>query len=353
MGNPISESGLLSADAVRAFGLIAAGELVPAELAGEVENLVEWGYVVLDSARGDRPVALNPEQVSRRRMDAELREAAARVDRMSRLPALAEQLSGHYERAQWRSSDRVEYIDDPAVVNARLDQAVGAAEREILAAQPGGPRTRKNVSGAVDRDTAALDRGVRLRTLYQATVRDHALTADHARAMATRSTSVRAEYRTLVGPFERCIVVDDRVAFISNYLVEQAPAHAAWQITCRATVAYIVAEFESKWRRADPWFGELRPRSGADEPAGGGVRTTRRQREILRDQAAGIEQRITGQRLGIGLRTVSDEIAALKVLFGASSLPELTYKWALSPDRHVDDSAPADGPAGAEYEKTA
>ncbi|RIH58207.1 hypothetical protein D3C59_36625 [Streptomyces sp. SHP22-7] len=50
---------------------------------------------------------------------------------------------------------------------------------------------------------------------------------------------MRAEYRTLVGPFERCIVVDDRVAFISNYLVEQAPAHAAWQITCRATVAYI------------------------------------------------------------------------------------------------------------------
>ncbi|RIH58160.1 helix-turn-helix transcriptional regulator, partial [Streptomyces sp. SHP22-7] len=41
------------------------------------------------------------------------------------------------------------------------------------------------------------------------------------------------------------------------------------------------------------------------------MRTTRRQREILRDQAAGIEQRITGQRLGIGLRTVSDEIAAL------------------------------------------
>jgi hypothetical protein len=31
----------------------------------------------------------------------------------------------------------------------------------------------------------------------------------------------------------------------------------------------------------------------------------------------------------------------LKASFDASSIPALTYKWALSPDRLVDDSAPA------------
>jgi hypothetical protein len=51
-------------------------------------------------------------------------------------------------------------------------------------------------------------------------------------------------------------------------------------------------------------------------------------------------QQATADRLGISLRTLAVEVAALKDLYDASSLPELVYKWALSPDRLVDDSAP-------------
>ena len=337
----IPEPGYLSADDVRTFGLIAAGERIPDTLADSVERLVAWGYVVFDPDKQNRPVALNPQEVARRRLDAELREAANRVRRMSMLPALTDQLATHYHRAQWRSGATSEYIDDPAVVNARLDEVVGSAEREILAAQPFGPRTRENVDGAIERDSAALDRGVALRTLYRVTVRNHPLTGEHARMMANRTSGRSAEYRTLEGPFERCIIVDRRVAFITNYLVEGAPPHAAWQINCRATVAYIVAEFEAKWRRADPWYGERGRGQMVDTITGAdGVRTTRRPREILREIVAGRDQKAIAQRLGLGLRTVTNEITELKALLGAASLPELTYKWALSPDRLVDDSAP-------------
>lgn len=314
-----------------------------------MSELVAWGVVVLDVERGNRPVALDPGVVAQRRLDKELAEAAARIEFLSSLHGVSDRLSVQYEQAKWRAGNGSEYFDDPAVVNARLDHVVAAAETEILAAQPGGPRDEAQLNRSLERDTAALDRGVVKRTLYRATVRDNAVTGEYVRAMSARGTAPRAQYRTLVAPFERAIVVDRKTAFVSNHLVAGAPEHAAWVITDRAMVAYIVAEFEAKWDRADVWHGDLRARGRA---AGVGqveglrgpeaVRTTLRQREILRDIVAGRAQQVTAKRLGIGLRTLGNEIQELKDLFEASSLPELTFKWALSPDRTVDDSAPAD-----------
>lgn len=335
------ESDGLSDGAVRVFGLIAEGARVTDSDARFVDELVTAGFVVLDAQAGNRPVALDPRGVAERRMRAALEEAAARVAMLKALPDDTEQLVQRYERAQWRAGAGSEYIDDVTVVNARLDDIVAGAKVEILAAQPGGPRTREQLNRSLARDTHALDRGVRKRTLYRATVRDTAVTGEYARAMTGRG----AEYRTLVEPFERAIIVDRKTAVISNHLVEGAPEHAAWLITDRAVVSYIAAEWEAKWRRADVWCGELRLRSGqgVDTVSGAegvGVRTTRRQREILRDVAAGQAQQSTADRLGISLRTLTGQINELKALFGAESLPELVYKWALSVDRHVDDSAP-------------
>ncbi|MFC9891525.1 LuxR C-terminal-related transcriptional regulator [Streptomyces pilosus] len=331
------------------FGLIAAGEPVPAADREAVTELVRLGFVVPADGPGNRPVALNPEQVARRRMETMLREAADRVAELSALPRMMDQLAGPYARAQWTASAGSEYIDNPATVNARLDDVVGAAEREILAAQPGGPRTEAQLDRSLARDTAALDRGVVKRTLYRATVRDTQVTARYAQQVSTRAGK-QAEFRTLEGPFERCIIVDRRVAFVDNHLVEGAPAHSAWLITDEAMVAYIAAEFEAKWRLADPWHGEIRGRTqSVDVIVGaGGVRTTRRQREIMRDMVDGRSQQATASRLGVSVRTVSDEINALRDLFDARSREQLAFKWASSVDRLVDDSAPDQGASGAE-----
>ncbi|MFF7527318.1 LuxR C-terminal-related transcriptional regulator [Streptomyces pseudovenezuelae] len=339
----IGDRQFLSPEAVRVFGLITQGEHIPDAASGAVEELVQLGFVVLDAERGNRPVALDPRTVAQRRLTDMLAENAARIAKMAELPAVTDQLAVLYEGARWGAGPGSEYLDNPDVVNARLDDVVGAARWEILAAQPGGPRDEMQLNRSLARDSAALDRGVVKRTLYRDTVRDTAVTARYARQMSTRSGR-SAEFRTMVGPFERAIIVDRETAFISNHLVEGAPPHAAWQITDRALVAYIAAEFGAKWRRADSWHGELRARGqqtagGVDGPVG--VRTTRRQREILRDIVHGRAQQATANRLGIALRTVTSEIAELKTRFNAESLPELTYKWALSPDRLVDDSAPA------------
>ncbi|GGP89431.1 hypothetical protein GCM10010278_79890 [Streptomyces melanogenes] len=84
---------------------------------------------------------------------------------------------------------------------------------------------------------------------------------DHTRV----TTSKGAQFGTLVGPFQRAYGVD-----------------------------------------LGPHRHGVRPSTGSG-PLGHGARrrTTRPQREFLRDTAAGIEQRITAQRLGIGPRTLS------------------------------------------------
>ena len=338
----MSEQQHLTADALRAYGRIARQEDLAGVKDAVLAELEEWGLIGFDPARPDIPVALEPEKALQRKAARELEETRARLAAMSRLPSLADELGTHFAGAQWRAGGGAEYLDDPATVNARLEDVVAGAETEILAAQPGGPRTAELLAVAIDRDTAALGRGVRLRTLYRDTVRDNAVTAEGARVM----TGLGAEYRTLVGHFERCIVVDRRHAFISNYVVEGAPAHSAWHVTDRAMAAWIGRVFDGEWRRADVWCGELRPRRGetgvdtVSGPSAEGVRTTRRQREILRDLAAGHSQPAIARRIGVSKRKLEEEIAALKGLWGAGTLPELVYQWALSPDRLVDDSAP-------------
>lgn len=351
MTSEIDHRQFLRANTADVFGLIAAGLPVRDEDADSVAELVALGCVTLGGEDGNRPIALNPEVALRRRQEQVVQDAMASLEQLRALPDAAVQLYGQYARAQLRAGGNAEYIDDPAVVNARLDDVVGGAQREILAAQPSGPRSKLQLARSLERDTAALERGVVKKTLYRATVREHPVTAEYASTMAKRPSGRAGEFRTLVGPFERVIIVDRTTAFISDHLVAGGPEHAAWQITDQAVIAYMVAEYEGKWRRADPWHGELRGRGLTVDTVSGpdGVRTTRRQREIMRDLVDGRPQRATATRLGISVRTVSNEINELKARFDARSPEQLAFKWAWCPDRLVDDSVPdADTPAAAE-----
>lgn len=345
---------LLSADAVRAFGLVAGGEPVPEECAESLAELAAWGFVKIDSGGGGRPVALNPEDIAQRSLEAMLTEAAERVARMRGLRQMSEQLSAQYERAQLRAGGSSEYIDDAAVVNTRLDDLLNSARTEILAAQPGGPRTREQLERSVDRDRAALERGVSMLTLYRDSVRHSSAMASHIGLM----TGHGADYRTMVAPYERAIVIDRRHAFVSDYAVAGSPAHAAWHVTDPAAIGFIVGAFMNAWQLALPWKGEQSPAgAGAEDVVAGtgawcvdtvsgpgaGVRTTPLERAILRDMVDGIQQRMTAARLGIGQRTLTKHIEVLKGKFGAVSPAQLGCKFALSPDFHFDDSAPVDG----------
>lgn len=337
--------GRMSAAATQLYGAIARQQW---ELADTLQTehpyaraeLLDWGLI----SDEPQPVARDPQQALRAKVTQELEEARRRIDLVASMPDLSRDLIREYRQVQLRAGGASVYLADQAEVNARIQDVIGDARREILAAQPGGPRQRDVLELAVARDSAALDRGVQIRTIYRDTVRDHALTAEYARTMSARTSGRPARYATLVGDFERMIIVDREYAFISDHIVAGSPPHAAWLVKDPAVVAVLAQQFEASWGWAQPWTGELRPRRGVDTVSSvDGVRTDRKQRGIMRYLCAGESQASMARKLGVSTRKVQEDIAVLKSLWGVSTQNELIYQYALSPDRLVDDGAPEAG----------
>lgn len=343
-----SDGDLLSSGAFRLFGAYARqdwvqAENITAEYPDAYGELDAFGLIHEDPDRPGKPVVRNPRQALENVLFSQIEEARRRVAFMSALPGLVDQLAGQYTATSSRSGRASEYLGDQATVNARIQDVVAGAKREILAAQPGGPRDKTVLAMAVDRDASALERGVSMRTIYRDTVRDHPVTAEYARTMATHATVSTAQYRTLPGAFERMIIVDREQAFISDHITG-GPEHGAWHVTDRAVIAILARLYDTTWMYAQPWTGELRARGSAavDTVSGAtGVRTSKRDREILRYLSAGVSQPAIARRIGVSKRKLEERIAALKGLWGVSTLNELIYQWALSPDHLVNDSAPA------------
>jgi hypothetical protein len=342
----------LSADALRLYGACATRNVdqvdaITTACPGAQSELLAWGLITLEDQPGGVPAVRDPKHALQRRTDQVLAEAEAHVALLKNLPTLSGELMHHYEAVQLRASGHASvFLDDPAAVNARLQDVVGGARHEILAAQPGGARDKAILDKALTRDSAALDRGVELRTIYRETVRDHAATAEYARLMTNRGPRKSAQYRTLPGTFERMIIVDREQAVVPDHLVAGSPANAAWLITDPAAVAVLAKTFDATWMRARPWMGQLRARGGdARDTIGAagmdGVRTTRRQREIMRNLCDGASQTTIARRLGVSKRKMEEEVAALKTLWGVATMNGLIYQWAQSEDNKVDDGATA------------
>jgi hypothetical protein len=338
----------MTAAATRLYGAIARqqwelADTLQAEHPGARTELLAWGLI----SDEPHPVARDPQQALRAKVTLELEEARRRIDLVASMPDLSRDLIREYRQVQLRAGGASVYLSDPAEVNARIQDVVGDARRQILAAHPDGPRKRELLDMAIARDTAALDRGVQMRTIYRDTVRDHALTAEYARTMSARSTGRPARYATLVGDFERMVIVDREYAFITDHIVAGSPPHAAWLVKDPAVVAVLAQQFHTLWQWAQPWTGELRTRGGVDTVSSvDGVRTDRKQRGIMRYLCGGESQASMARKLGVSTRKVQEDIAVLKSLWGVSTQNELIFQYALSPDRLVDDGAPEAGLQG-------
>ena len=126
-----------------------------------------------------------------------------------------------------------------------ISGAVAEAEEELLTAQPQAGRERASLQQAAARDKAALDRGVRMRTLYQHSARRHTMTRDYV----AQVTALGAEVRTLDEFFNRMIVIDRRLAIIPGPTGDDV----AIAVQEPALVAYLVDVFERAWERARPF----------------------------------------------------------------------------------------------------
>lgn len=212
-------------------------------------------------------------------------------------------------------------------INAFLTTATNDCRVELLTAQPYGKRPTSQLSRAEDRDMQALDRGVRMRTLYQHSSRHGPATREYVAEMIKRG----AEVRTLDEFFRRLFVFDRKLAVIPA-TEDHAVAIAIYD---RSIVSYLVDIFERSWERGMSFTlkGDT-----VENTIAADVRAM-----TMRLLAEGHSDASSAKRLGISTRTYAGYIAALKEEYGVQTRFQLG--WAMAHDEHgsrPDDEARAE-----------
>ncbi|MEU1594538.1 helix-turn-helix transcriptional regulator [Streptomyces sp. NPDC005708] len=314
------EGGRLYAIALRT-GRIARAEVEPAPC------LMEFALLHPDPDDSDwlRPVPasvalaqrLNPierEISDRRRQSIELADAFQ--------PFMA--LSAHTGSA----GDSLTVLEGGERINAALNLATSQCQTEVLTIQPSDRYTERSLLRGLERDRPLVDRGVRIRTLYQHTARHN----PEKLAYVAQLAAGKVEYRTIDELVERLIICDETVAFIPTRDDQQV----ALELRQPGLVRYLIKVFEFMWDRAVPLS------AGAPyETAAGGI--TNIQHSIAKLLVEGHVDEAIARRLGMNVRTCRAHIAKLATVLGSGSRAQLGYLIAqsgiLSRDEPGDDRA--------------
>lgn len=225
------------------------------------------------------------------------------------------------------SNSTFRYVSGLQEINRAIHKELNGARREILTAQPDGPRPDGVLQDALDAVRRQLAAGVAMRTLYQHSTRFDEPTKKYVRAV----TGYGVPVRTLPEFFERLIIIDRAIAFIPGSMDRTT----AVLVREPAVVGFLTDVFEREWDRAEPYpFIPVRAAEAASEviPA---------MRESIRKLLIeGRSDKEIARRLGLSLRSLQAHVARLKEDHGAQHRLQLGYLMALS------DHAPgADGTA--------
>jgi hypothetical protein len=278
------------------------------ELRGAFDLLVEMGLLSYDSEQ-DLWSPEDPASVQSRVVSPLSQQAAQLLSESSQWNAAFGSLAQSFRRAPQASASRsITYLRG-TVITSFLEQLLGECEEEMLTAQPQAGRDPRFLANAALRDIGLLERGAKMRTLYQHSARRSSVTHKYVAAVTARG----AEVRTLDEFFNRMIVVDRRVAVIPH----QDQVGVAVVVREPAVVDYLVDVFERSWERARPF--------------------TNRDTSLLKDIAA--EQRamtmrmlieghsdpVSAKRLGVSPRTYAGYVADLKAEYEAETRFQLGY----------------------------
>ncbi|MFD5804847.1 helix-turn-helix transcriptional regulator [Streptomyces sp. NPDC127020] len=203
-------------------------------------------------------------------------------------------------------------ISGKARTSQAIADALATAKTEALTIQPYRPHLTRRPEvheAAVSRDQAFLDRGGRIRALYQHTVRH----SPYTRARYDHLTG-DVEARTLDEITERLIIVDATVAFIPA----SADRSLALAVRHPALIDYFVNTFDRLWHLATP----MHPLA-VHEPSLNGI--TPRQHAIAALLVEGHTDNVIAERLGMNVRTARVHIAKLAATLGSESRAQLGY----------------------------
>ncbi|MFI8993943.1 LuxR C-terminal-related transcriptional regulator [Streptomyces sp. NPDC053542] len=246
--------------------------------------------------------------------ESTLRRMAEQLDELSRLTVgrPIDGIGGPQEAPAAPVESGICHLDGLDAIEVAINEALAGARREILTAQPDGPRPGPVLEKALEAVRRHIEAGVAMRTLYQHTTRFDEATKKYVRAVSDYGVRVR----TLAEFFDRLIVVDDTVAFIS---ANESRTHAI-AIREPAVVRFLKDTFERSWDRAKEFpFVPLHAAKAAGE-----VIPSLRE-SISRLLIGGYSDKRIARRLGISERSLQGHIAAMKQELGAHTRVQLGY----------------------------
>lgn len=320
-----AERALLESEAGALFEEIAARGSVPSDdplLTEQAEafSLLQRLTLVQRSADDTGWTVVDPLAVQASVVSPLSAQGAHLLEESSRWAATFAALAQGYRRGPSASDEALTELRGAAIERFLVD-AVAGAQTELLTAQPQTGRTAATLEAALERDVPALQRGVRMRTIYQHAARRGAPT----RRYVARVTAEGAEVRTLDEFFNRMIVIDREVAVIPS----PEGFSSALAIHDSRIVAYLVDIFERCWERAHPFVSDDSETlsSIAEEQKAMAVRML----------LEGHSDAACAKRMGVSQRTYAAYVAELKREYDdAETRFQLGYRMGLEAARREE-----------------
>ena len=297
------------------------------DMRAALDLLLDIGLITLDDdGAGYLPV--DPAEIQSRIVVPLGQQGADLLTESARWAETFSALGQTYRKSARSTTRSVTEIRGGSNINGFIQAAVSDCRKELLTAQPHGRRPATELAVAVERDIKALNRGIRMRTLYQHSARQSPATREYVAEV----TQHGAEVRTLDEFFNRLIVVDRHVAIIPSSAGDQV----AVAIHDSSLIDYLVDIFDRSWERARPFTAHD---ARSERSIASDVRAM-----TIRLLVEGHSDPASAKRLGVSTRTYAGYIAALKEEYGVQTRFQLGHAMGIATAR----TDPADDPAAAD-----
>jgi DNA-binding CsgD family transcriptional regulator/predicted transcriptional regulator len=249
--------------------------------------------------------AVSPETAMEVLLARQQAELAAQQMRVEASRAAAAQLIAECSSLRPRGADAdAEQLDGVEAIRERLAQLAQSAHDEVATFAPGGAHPAEDLRASRAPNAALLERGVRMRTVYLDSVRNHQPTLDHVSWLHTHGGQVR----TVPDLPVRMIIFDRSQAVLP---VDTSDARAGGVVLRGAgTVAALCALFESVWATAVPLGTTPKCDANGMPP---------QERAVLKMLAEGYTDEAIAKRLGVSPRTARRIAATLMERLDARS----------------------------------
>ncbi|MGW0536605.1 helix-turn-helix transcriptional regulator [Streptomyces sp. NPDC003032] len=197
-------------------------------------------------------------------------------------------------------------ISDPDIVQSMIDSLIKRSKYEVLTVQPGGARPPHLLESAKQSCLAIVERGVRLRSIYQHTAR----TDPGTQALVREVSAEGGEFRTSEEVIDRLIVIDREVAFLPQRKAANGVSGGAVVAREPTLVNYLCSVHDLLWRSAVSFL----PDDPSSKPVMDDVK-----RAIIRLLAEGYKDELVARRLGMSVRTCRRHISEITAELKAAS----------------------------------